>query len=111
LILMMVALVLAFESTAMISAMIDWGNSVEHPLTKHFDPSNYMNVTTQVHYPPPHLAFWIFSGLTYVSFCLAAGLLVAVILSGLEFIRFNGYRYYKMRKADRNRQAILAVNE
>jgi hypothetical protein len=114
LILMMVALVLAFESTAMISALIDWGDSVEHPLTKHFDPLNYPSppaMVTQVHYPTPHLDFWIFSGLTYVSFCLAVGLLVAVILSGLEFIRFNSYRYYKMRKADREHPSILAVNE
>jgi len=107
----MVAMVLAFESTAMISAMIDWGNSIQHPTTNHFDPSSYVNSTTQVHYPPPHLAFWIFNGLTYVSFCLATGLLIAVILSGLEFIRFNSYRYYKMRQTDRKHQAILAVNE
>ena len=114
LIVMMVALVLAFESTAMISALIDWGDSVEHPLTKHFDPLNYPSppaMVTQVHYPTPHLDFWIFSGLTYVSFCLAAGLLVAVILSGLEFIRFNSYRYYKMRKADQERPSLLAVSE
>lgn len=111
LILMMVALVLAFQSVAMISAMIDWGNSIEHPTTNHFDPSNYDNSTIHVHYPTPHLDFWIFSGLTYVSFCLAAGLAVAIALSGLEFIRFNSYRYYKMRKADRERPAVLAVNE
>jgi hypothetical protein len=35
----------------------------------------------------------------------------AIVLSGLEFIRFNSYLYYKVRKADRQRRAVLAVNE
>ena len=114
LIFMMVAIVLAFVSTAMISALIDWGNSIAHPLTDHFDPTSYASppaMVTQAHYPTPRLVFWIFSALTYGSFCLAAGLAVAMALSGLEFIRFNGWRYYKMRKAGRERRAVLAVNE
>jgi hypothetical protein len=110
LVLMMVALVLAFESTAMISVLINWGNSVEHPLTEHFDPTNFASSAT-VYHPTSHLDFWIFSGVTYVSFCLVVGFAVAMALSGLEFIRFNGWRYYRMRRAGRERRAVLAVNE
>jgi hypothetical protein len=111
LVLMMVALVLAFESTAMISAMIAWGNSVQHQDTHHFDPTFFPNDTTQMTYPTPHLTFWIYTGLTYAALCLAAGFAVAMALSGLEFIRFNGWRYYKLRKAERDRRTVLAVNE
>jgi hypothetical protein len=68
-------------------------------------------MVTQTHYPTPHLDFWIFAGLSYVSFCLAAGFLAAIVLSGLEFIRFNSYRYYKVRKAERSRRTVLAINE
>jgi len=108
--LMQVALVLAFVSVAMISALINWGNSIQHP-DQPFHPESYFNAATQTHYPTPHLDFWIFSGLSYVSFCLAAGFLIALMLSGLEFIRFNTYRYYKVRKAERTRHDVLAVNE
>jgi hypothetical protein len=114
LILTMVALVLAFESTVMISALINWGNSIEHPLTDHFDPSDYTSppaMVTQAHYLSPHIVFWIFTALTYVTFCLEAGLAVAIALSGLEFIRFNGWRWYRTRKALRERRAVLALNE
>ena len=107
LVLMMVAIVLAFESTMMISALISWGNSIEHPLTEHFDPSNVFNSTTQAHYPLSHLDFWVYSGLTYISFCLTIGFAVVIVLSGLEFIRFNGYRYYKARRAFRDFRASV----
>ena len=111
--LMSPALVLAFVSTAMISALINWGNSIEHP-GKPFNPFTYdspAGMATQTHYPTPHLDFWIFSGLSYLSFCLMCGFAVAIVLSGLEFIRFNTYRYYKVRKAERARHDVLAVNE
>jgi hypothetical protein len=111
LILMMVALVLAFESVAMISAMIAWGNSFAHPEMNHFDPFNYDNLTTSTHYPTPQLVFWIYSGITYVSICLAIGLTVAIVLSGLEFIRFNTFRLYRARKAARMVPGTLAMNE
>jgi len=111
--LMSPALVLAFVSTAMISALINWGNSIKTP-GQPFDPSSYDSpaaMVTQAHYPTPHLDFWIISGLSYVSFCLAAGFLAALVLSGLEFIRFNTYRYYKVRKAERLRRTVPALNE
>jgi hypothetical protein len=111
LILMMVALVLAFESVAMISAMIAWGNSIKNPETNHFDPSNYVNLTTTVHYPTPLLVFWIYSGISYVSICLVIGLTVAIALSGLEFIRFNSFRLYRAKKASRPAPGALALNE
>jgi hypothetical protein len=108
--LMQVAVGMAFVSVAMISALINWGNSIQHP-DQPFHPESYFNATTQTHYPTPHLDFWIFSGLSYVSFCLLCGFAVAIVLSGLEFIRFNTYRYYKVRKAERARHDVLAVNE
>jgi hypothetical protein len=50
--LMQVALVLAFVSVAMISALIDWGNSIQHP-DQPFHPESYFNAATQTHYPTP----------------------------------------------------------
>jgi hypothetical protein len=108
--LIQVALELAFVSVQMISALINWGNSIEHP-NQPFNPESYFNDATQTHYPTPHLDFWIFSGLSYVSFCLVYGYVITIALSGIEFIRFNAYRYYKVRKAERARRSVLAVNE
>jgi hypothetical protein len=113
LILMMVAYVLSFESTAMISAMIAWGNSIKDPSKNHFDPGNYSSAGATVspfHYPT-QLVFWIFSGASYIALCLIIGLTVAIILSGLEFIRFNTFRLYRARKASRMAPSTLALNE
>jgi hypothetical protein len=89
-----VAIVMAYDSVALIS-----------------DPLSYDNAATNTHYPTPHLPYWLFSGVTYLCVCLAVGLLTAIVLSGLEFLRFNGFRYYRMRKAMRELPKALAVNE
>jgi hypothetical protein len=95
---MMTALAMARISVIYISALIDWGNSITKPLTDHFDPRNY-----GMH---DQLAFWALCSLGYVSLGLALGLGVVMVLSALEFIRFNSYRFYKISKA---RSAISTV--
>jgi hypothetical protein len=102
-ILMMVALDIAFISVIYISALIHWGNSITKPLTDHFDPQDYGK--------SDNLSFWVMSGLGYVSLCLAIGLGTAMVLSALEFIRFNSYRLHKMKKARQGLAETLAINE
>ncbi len=103
LILYMVAVVMAFESTSVISAMIAWGNSIKDPAVNHFYP--------QIYGTPDHLAFWVTSGIGYLSFCLAAGLGAVIVLSALEFIRFNSFRLYKIRKARQGLAETLVLSE
>jgi hypothetical protein len=99
----MVATVMAFESVSVIQAMIAWGESIQKPAVNHFYPQMYGT--------PDHLAFWVASGITYLSFCLAAGLGAVIVLSALEFIRFNSFRLYKVRKTRQRLAETLAANE
>ena len=103
LILYMVATVMAFESVSVIQAMIAWGNSIKSPAVNHFYPQMYGT--------PDHLAFWVASGITYLSFCLAAGLGAVIVISAFEFIRFNSFRLYKVRKTRQGLAETLALNE
>jgi len=103
LILYMVATVMAFESVSVIQAMIAWGESIQKPAVNHFYPQMYGT--------PDHLAFWVASGITYLSLCLAAGLGAVIVLSALEFIRFNLFRLHKVRKARQGLAVTLAFNE
>jgi hypothetical protein len=103
LMLTMVANVMAFESVTVIQAMIAWGESIKDPAVNHFYPQMYGT--------PDHLAFWVACGIAYLSFCLAAGLGAVIVLSALEFIRFNGFRLYKIRKARQGAVEALALNE
>ncbi len=103
LILYMVATVMAFESVSVIQAMIAWGESIQKPAINHFYPQRYGT--------PDHLAFWVASGISYLSLCLAAGLGAVIVLSALEFVRFNSFRLYKLRKARRGLAVNLALNE
>ena len=99
----MVATVMAFESVSVIQAMIAWGESIQKPAINHFYPQRYGT--------PDHLAFWVASGVSYLSLCLAAGLGAVIVLSALEFVRFNSFRLYKLRKARRGLAENLALNE
>jgi hypothetical protein len=108
LILVMIGVAMAFDAAYLNPALGAWGNSIKDPRADHFDPSFLLN-STNGH--AAHLDFWIFSGLMHLFYCLVLGLGSAIVLSGLEFIRFNSYLYYKVRKADRQRRAVLAVNE
>jgi hypothetical protein len=99
----MVATVMAFESVSVIQAMIAWGESIQKPAVNHFYP--------QMYGAPDHLAFWVASGITYLSLCLAVGLGAVIVMSALEFIRFNIFRLYKARKTKQGLAKTLALNE
>ena len=103
LILYMVAIVMAFESVTGIQAMIAWGQSIKYPVANHFYPRMYGT--------PDHLAFWVASGIAYLSLCLSTGLGAIIVLSGLEFIRFNSFRLYKVKKLRQESAQTLALNE
>jgi len=98
----MVMLDMAFVSVTFISALIDWGNSIEKPSIHHFNPQDY-GISD-------HLDFWAVAGIGYVSLCLATGLGLAMVLSALEFIRFNSFRLYKVRKI-RQGLVVPALNK
>ena len=86
---------MAFESVTVIQAMIAWGQSIKDPVANHFYPQMYGT--------PDHLAFWVASGSPIFPLCLAAGLGSVIVLSAFEFIRFNSFRLYKVKKLRQNR--------
>ncbi len=103
--LIMLAVVLAYQSTTVIACMIAWGNSTKTPPQAHFIPQKFGILD--------HLNFWVLAGVDYVMVCLTLGLLIAIVLSGLEFVRFNVYRLYKNKpkKVIPSRSDLLAANE
>ena len=98
-VLMMVAMDMAYISSTFIQALIAWGNSIEKPGVNVFHPQDYGIAD--------HLSFWSMTGLGYLSICLGLG--AAMVLSALEFVRFNGRRLYKVRKLRQGLARNLAV--
>ncbi len=93
LILAEVALVMAYISVVMIQAMVAWGSSISEPLKYHFDPWSYGFTN--------YSEYGIYAGAFYLGCCLIAGLVLVMLLSGLEFLRCQCYRYYQVRQAAR----------
>ena len=94
-------LVIANESVVMIGALLAWGNSIRKMTP--FHPADFL--------PKEHLTYWLCAGLIYLCGCLVVGLATIIIASALEFIRFNGFRLYRVRKARRHAPEFLALNE
>ena len=94
LILAEVALVMAYLSVAMIQAMVAWGSSISEPRKYHFDPWSYGFTT--------HSEYGIYAGAFYLIVCLILGLVLVMVLMGLEFLCRNAYRYHQVRQAARS---------
>jgi len=100
--LFLTAMVIASTSATLIHALVTWGTSIEKSTSFSFDlrPSESSG----------DFFFWKFNSL-YCCICLATGLSLTLVLSALEFIRFNSFRYYKARRASQPAPASLVLNE
>jgi hypothetical protein len=99
----LVAIELAYESTIMISALLAWSRSLQGSSPLAYHPQEFLQ--------KEHLTSWLVSSPLYLCGCLVAGLTLVLIASALEFIRFNGFRLYRVRKARRHAPQILATND
>lgn len=97
------ALQLAYESTVLIGALLQWSQSVRQPAHVFYDPQSFL--------AKEHLSYWLAEGIIYVAACLALGLVIVIVASAFEFIRFNGFRLYRVRKARHRATEILALND
>jgi hypothetical protein len=94
------AIVMAYASVVYIKALIEWGNSIKDPVANVFHPGAYF--TAQA------LEFWVVCGSVYLAACLAVGLGLTMAWTALEFIRFNTYRLFRLRRL--RVQPVVAVN-
>jgi hypothetical protein len=93
--------VLASLSVTYIRALLDWGQAVRHQGHEPFVVEKYVG-TDQVFE-------WTLSGPGCLFLWLAVGLAIALMLSALEFIRFNSFRLYRLQKSSGTELAV-AVN-
>ncbi len=85
--LMMTAVACAFSSTTAISTAIAYGKFIQH---SHDFQSPKMIMLN-------HLETWLVFSVVDIAWCMSAGLGFVILVSGLEFIRFNVWRLYKGR--------------
>ena len=102
-VLMASVMVMARMSTIHIRALLDWSHAMQHPASVDFHPENYRSNT--------ELYDWIIIGPGLLSVFLTAGLALALILSAMEFIRFNTWRLLRLRKARERISSVVAMNE
>jgi hypothetical protein len=96
------ALLIARLSAVYIQALLEWSRDMRTPGSTLFRPGDYVGNAT-VH-------DWAITGPGLFAFSLAAGIALTIILSALEFIRFNLFRLYRLRKI-KIAEAVVALNE